>query len=226
LRRNITSSEVVKAIQTGILSAQSDYKRSAEDWISNAPEYLCTVRTYNTILRKLKTLDRLSGSSSGFITLECLSTDIGKIVKRGPRTRNPLTEHSHADIFLWAASGTPRAVIEIKRNVRNMQGIQKDVERIRHFLLWCRPRLVFGVFCTIVYRDVCRTKTVKETTDLVWGEIERVEALITDSAAGLSCSPHYIEPKVLNVEDDDGKSHTRLWCPLCFTLRRPRISRR
>lgn len=226
LKRNITSSDVVGAIQRGILSAQSDYKRSAEDWISNAPEYLCTVRVYNSILRKLKTIDKLSGSASGFITLECPSTYIGTIIKRGPKTRNSLTKHSRVDLFLWGASGAPRAVIEMKRNFRNSQGIENDIERIRQFLLYCHPKPVFGVFSTIVYKDVGRTKTIEETTDFVWAEIEQVKGLVENSVVDLSCSPHYIEPKVLNVIDDNGKSHTRLWCPLCFTLRRSRISNR
>jgi hypothetical protein len=209
----------------GIRSAQSDYKRSAEDWISNAPEYLCTVRAYDSILRELKTLDKQCGSASGFITLECPSTYVGRIVKRGPKTRNSLTARSRVDLFLWAASGTPRAVIEIKRDFRDSKGIRDDIERIRQFLLYCDQKTVFGVFSTIVYKDVGRMKTVSETIDSVWAEIERVRESVTNSAVGLSCSPHYAEPEELNVVDDNGTSLTRLWCPLCFSLRRSRRSR-
>lgn len=226
MKWNITSSQVVKAIQRGIRSAQSDYQRSAEDWISNAPEYLCTVRAYDSILRELKKLDKQCGSASGFITLECPSTYVGTIVKRGPKTRNSLTKHSRVDLFLWAASGTPRAVIEIKRNFRDSKGIEKDIERIQQFLLYCDQKPVFGVFATIVYKDVGRTRTVPETIDSVWAEIEQVKESVENSAIGLSCSPHYAEPKELSLVDDNGTSLTRLWCPLCFTLRRSRKSRR
>jgi len=222
LKRNITSSEVVKAIQRGIRSAQSDYKRSSEDWISNAPEYLCTARVYDSILRELKALDKQRGSASGFITLECPSTWVGRIVKRGPKTRNALTDHSRVDLLLWAASGAPRAVIEIKRDFHDSNGIKKDVDRIRQFLHYCDQRPVFGVFSTIVYKEVGRTGTVREAEDAVWEEIEKVKESVENSAVGLSCSPHYAEPAKSNVVDDDGELLTRLWCPLCFTLRRSR----
>lgn len=225
MKRNITSGEVVRALQKGIRSAQADYKRSAEDWISNAPEYLCTVRVYDSILRKLKTLDKQCGSVSGFITLECPSAYVGTIVKRGPKTQNSLTKRSRVDVFLWAASGDPRAVIEIKRKYRDSKGIKKDIERIRQFLLYCDQKPVFGVFSTIVYKDVGRKTTAPETRDKVWAEIEKVKESVENSAIGLSCSPHYAEPRELTVVDEDGESLTRLWCPLCFTLRRSRRSK-
>lgn len=224
-RRNITQIEVVKAIQKGIISAQSDYKRSAEDWLTNAPEYLSTVMAFKSILRKLKALDKLTNITSGYITLECSTDYIGKIIKRGPRTQNSLTERSRVDLFLWASSGAPKAVIEIKRDFRNPKGIE-DIERIRQFLLYCTdPKPVFGVFATIAYKDIEIDKTIQETKDSVWDEIEIFKILVENNAHGLSCRPHYLEPQPLQVIDDNGKSHTRLWCPLCFTFRRTRIQR-
>lgn len=225
-RRNITQDDVVKAIQKGIISAQSDYKRSAEGLISYAPEYLSTVMAFKSILHKLKALDKLSGSTSGYITLECPTNYIGTIIKRGPKPKdNPLTAQSRVDLLLWAASGAPRAVIEIKRDFHDSKGIEDDIERISQFPLYCKPKPVFGIFTTIVYKDVDESKAVQETEKSVWEEIEKVKQLVENSAIGLCCHRHDIDLQRVKVVDDDGIPQRRVWCPLCFTLRRTRKRR-
>ena len=117
--------EVIRKTLRGIARAQKDYSSWAGgDWLWNAPEYMLT--TY--IAREIASAPNRGHS----VTLENNARqairDAGGIGKG--RTSAKLRLDGRFDVVLWQANGYPRAVIEVKNQVRSFKKVAHDAYRI------------------------------------------------------------------------------------------------
>ncbi|MDE0056992.1 MAG: hypothetical protein OXI22_21940 [Defluviicoccus sp.] len=116
--------EVIDNVLKGIAKAQRDYQRWSGYWLRDAPEYFLT--TY--IAREIASY----GQQGYSVTLEDGvrgALDEAGGMGRG-RPRDDLRPDGKFDILLWWANGTPRTVIEVKRQASRFRTIQRDVARI------------------------------------------------------------------------------------------------
>ena len=124
----ITHDEILNACIEGIKKSEEEYDEySNGQWLWNAPEYLLTVN----IFKKLGEINK-----SKFITLE---DNVKKILKNAKtKIRGPLKKtirpDGRSDIILWWGKGTPRGIIEVKKDVWGLTHIQNDINRILNIL--------------------------------------------------------------------------------------------
>ena len=121
------NSIVDKALE-GIVQAQKDYAQWTDgDWLWNAPEYMLT--TY--IAQKISKLD-----GAKYLTLE--NSAKSAIEDAGARGKGKLHSKMRAngrfDVLLWWGGYYPRAVIEIKNQIGNIDAIKDDLLRIKEVL--------------------------------------------------------------------------------------------
>ena len=138
-RGPIPISAVIKKTLSGIVRAQEDYEAwSGGYWLWTAPEYMQTVY----IAKEISTIP-----GRGYLTLESGIT--GTMEDAGGFGKGKLPKSvpsgGRTDITLRSAKGTPRAVIEVKRHVRTVGDIEKDIERIRTMLRNKDNTLKFGL---------------------------------------------------------------------------------
>lgn len=117
--------KIVSNTLAGIAKAHKDYERwTGGYWLWDAPEYLIT--TY--IARQLTTYR----GHAYYVTLENsvrdAINDAGGF-RRG-RPRRDLRLQGRCDILLWWAKDTPRAIIEVKKQISDFKHISDDVARI------------------------------------------------------------------------------------------------
>ena len=118
-----------EVIHKGIHEAEKDnYDWNTGTCLLNAPEYLMTVY-----------IARLLGKIDGakYITLESnpevALIDSGATRKKGPLP-SAIRKDGRMDIMIWWGNDSPRAIIEVKRNVYSMSTIRSDIERIKGVL--------------------------------------------------------------------------------------------
>ncbi|QBJ79592.1 hypothetical protein [Aquitalea sp. USM4] len=137
----VAKNAIVQACLDGIENAQNSYNEMSGSWVCWGPEYFITTE----IARSLATLE-----GTKYITLEngtyAALTD-ANATGRG-KFHPDIRIEGRVDIVLWWANGTPRAVIEVKNNVRNKSNYESDIKRIQTILARKRDQssLKFGVF--------------------------------------------------------------------------------
>ena len=119
---------VVDKTLEGIVQAQRDYSKWTDgDWLWNAPEYMLS--TY--IAQKISEID-----GAKYLTLE--NSTKSAIEDAGARGKGKLHSKMRAngrfDVLLWWGSYDPRAVIEVKNQIGNVDAIRDDLLRIREVL--------------------------------------------------------------------------------------------
>ena len=116
---------IVKKTLAGISEAQEDYNYwTGGSWLWEAPEYMVT--TY--IAKHISDLKE----KSFYLTLEHKVKDAIDIAGGLPvgRPHKTLRRDGKFDILVWWANETPRAVIEVKKQVRGFSEVRADVSRI------------------------------------------------------------------------------------------------
>ncbi|MFC2006214.1 hypothetical protein ACFLVG_04600 [Chloroflexota bacterium] len=151
--------EVFSSIETGIRTAEKDYKNAAYIPLCFGPEYLISVRIFDSLL-SLTTEDSL--------TLEMRKEQIDEYCRKKVKPGRPKTwlewePGSRIDICLWhKGSDRPRAIIEVKRNAENWQGLNNDIKRIVSVLNTnYHHKLTLGVLATCIFKK--SEQEVKET---------------------------------------------------------------
>ncbi len=119
---------VVKKTLEGIVQAQKDYAKWTDGyWLWNAPEYLLCAY----IAQKIAKID-----GAKYLTLENnAKSAIEDAGARGKgRLHSKIRANGRFDILLWWGSYKPRAVIEVKNQIGNVDAIRDDLLRIKEVL--------------------------------------------------------------------------------------------
>ncbi len=124
----ISINKIVDKALEGIVQAQKDYARWTDgDWLWNAPEYMLS--TY--IAQKISKID-----GAKYLTLEnSAKSAIEDAGARGKgRLHSKMRANGRFDVLLWWGSYDPRAVIEVKNQIGNVDAIRDDLLRIKEVL--------------------------------------------------------------------------------------------
>ena len=119
---------IVDKTLEGIVQAQRDYSKWTDgDWLWNAPEYMLS--TY--IAQKISKID-----GAKYLTLEnSAKSAIEDAGARGKgRLHSKMRANGRFDVLLWWGSYAPRAVIEVKNQIGNVDAIRDDLLRIKEVL--------------------------------------------------------------------------------------------
>ena len=146
-------------------------------WLWQAPEYFIT----STVA---KSIFAIQGPK--YLTLEnnvrSAIEDAG--AKGCGRLSADFRQNGRADITLWWADGTPRAIVEIKNQMFSNFQLEKDIRRIKAFLLRRREATTyqFGAFgfygsATGDNQEHISEKLESKTSDV----LERTRELIGDA---------------------------------------------
>jgi len=158
MSRQISIEDIVEATLSGIKKSHEQYEDwSGGYWLWEAPEYLITINV-------AKKISELAGSK--YITLENnTKTAISEAGALG-KGRLPLDirERGKFDILLWYANKTPRAVIEIKNFIYDINQYENDIKRIKELLKRkaSESSLQFGLLAFCNSADNGPRKSAKE----------------------------------------------------------------
>ena len=127
-RRRIPIKRVIKKTLSGIVKAQKDYETwSGGYWLCVAPEYMLTMYI-------AKEIWAIPGSK--YLTLE--SNVRENMSEAGGFGKGRLPENvrpdGRSDITLWWPDATPRAIIEVKKQISTVTQIKDDIGRIKYTL--------------------------------------------------------------------------------------------
>ena len=109
------------------------------------PEYLLTVRMYDTLWRKLNASATIShGDSRLSITLEPPTKDVKFWSGKKGRTAKVVAGNKRHDICIWS-DDDPVCVIEVKRFTNRYGVFDEDVERLRATIRGTNSTVQFGL---------------------------------------------------------------------------------
>ena len=146
--------KIIKKTLSGIVKAQKDYEgwSGGSLWLRHAPEYMLTTYIAKDIGAYYLTLE---SSVRDTLTLESSARDIVQDARGIGSGRLPeaVRLDGKIDITLWRGNDeTPRAVIEVKKQISNAKAIKikNDIIRIKHLLRKEENAFEFGLiaFCT------------------------------------------------------------------------------
>ncbi len=161
---------IVKKTLAGISEAQEDYNNwTGDHWLWEAPEYMVT--TY--IAKQISDLE----DKSFYLTLEHKVKDAIDEAGGLPvgRPRKILRLEGKFDILVWWAKETPRAVIEVKKQVEGFSDIEADVSRICGILSIPDSsfRCGFIVYYTSKYKTGSAKKYVSNRVEGIAKEVKK-----------------------------------------------------
>lgn len=195
--------DVVAAALKGIVTAQKEYVAWSNDWLWCAPEYLSTVY----VAREIGKLD-----SPKYITLE--NSASSAIEEAGAKGRGKLhsaiRSNGRFDILLWWGNGKPRAPIEVKCQVTNIDKIRADIERIEKVLHRNKTDSSMN-FGAVVFYTSCRDDKMFSAKEKL---SKCLENILNDckTIIGDSCAVS-LKPTKIYVEDDSA------WAGAALVLR-------
>ncbi|MDE0036822.1 MAG: hypothetical protein OXU77_04560 [Gammaproteobacteria bacterium] len=178
-------------ILKGIRKAQSDYGVWADGaWLSEAPEYFMT--TY--IAREIAAVPAASWS----LALEADVRETMKQSGQGRRRRRALRPDGRFDMLLSWGNRKPRAVIEVKQNVRGFWAVRADLARVTAALGSKENSLQCGILAFFMAMpDGVR----KAARDRVW---TRYESLVAKSKQFAGSQGLRLDARNGGVSVDDG----------------------
>lgn len=170
----ISVDKLINATLKGLMNAQNEYETwSGGYWLGAAPEYLSTVY----VAREIAKLD-----GPKFLTLETSARyaieDAG--AKGRGKLHRKIRANGRFDILLGWANDKPRAPIEIKGYVQDIDKIADDIKRIEKVINRKKEDSSFQFGMVTFHTSCCDTKefTAKE-------RIERRISSIADGAKSL-----------------------------------------
>ncbi len=184
---------IVDKTLEGIVQAQSDYaKWTGGDWLWNAPEYMLS--TY--IAQKISRID-----STKYLTLEnSVKLAIEDAGARGKgKLHLKMRANGRFDVLLWWSDYGPRAAIEVKNQVGNIDAIRDDLLRIKEVLRRERDNSSFQ-FGIVAYYTSIRDKGGFSSKERIATRIDN----ISKDAKSIVGEELQVTPfnKSIRVEDD------------------------
>jgi len=183
---------IISKILDGIVQAQKDYVEWSGDWLWNAPEYMLNIY----IAQKIVKID-----GAKYLTLEnsakSAMDDAGAVGKG--KLHSNIRANGRFDALLWWGGYKPRAVIEVKNQIRNVNNIKDDLLRISKVLQRKSEDSSFQ-FGVVAYYTSCRDNkkfTAKELLE------KRIDNIFIDAVDLLKDECEVIPySKSIRVEDD------------------------
>jgi len=152
------------------------------------------------------------------LTFEESPVDIDYCLGRTRRGRKPheLRPHGRCDLLLWSSGARPRAIIEVKRNTKN---IEADVRRLAAMLLEDR-RLSFGVLACYICQHIDNKSEAqaREKLERILGNVLAKTQSIAEGRVRFKLSNH----SILRAKVSDGRW---LWRPVCFIFTPIRVNK-
>lgn len=200
MSKQISIDKIVNATLSGIINSQKQYdKWSGGIWLFNAPEYIITMNV-------AKRISEVNGPK--FITLENNSSDALSDAGVRGRGRLPrdIIKKGRVDIILWWGNDTPRAAIEIKKYIYDFTKYEKDIKRIKQYLL---REYQFGI---LAYFDWAEDGRHKSATIKIDDKILRLKSsIITILGKGFLVS---------SKRSTIYKTQYGNWCASCILIRK------
>jgi len=165
----VSMSEVVSGALNGVVKAQKAYADwSGGEWLWNAPEYMATVFVAQEIAK-------LDGAK--YVTVEhgtkSAMEDAGAI-GRG-KLHNKIRAGGRFDILLWWADELPRAPIEVKCQVVNLEKIKADLQRIEKVVHRNKKDSSFQ-FGMLVFYSSCRDRNGFSAKEILEKRLDNIDA--------------------------------------------------
>ena len=200
----ISIDKIIESTLDGIDESMEIYQKwSGGEWLWNAPEYLITVKIAENIAN-------INGNK--YITLEDnvdYILDASNDKDKG-QVSDLARGNGRSDIVLWWASGTPRAIIEVKNAVFRLDKISKDIDRIQEVLKneQLDTSLQFGLIAFYIDRGY-KTGNAKEN---VQKRIYKIYNEIKEQYPEMSCRLAFREKEIINDNND-------AWSSVVFLLK-------
>jgi len=161
----ITKMELITLTLSAIIETHHTYLQwSGNEGLSNAPEYLLTVK----IAEKIASIDKPK-----FVTLEDNVQKTLKLAnaKGQGNFSSDIRLNGRFDIVIWWAKGDPRAVIEVKHRVYTFADIEDDIKRICETLQ--RKKSTSSIKCGLIafymstnYKDDAKNQLKKQIDNI------------------------------------------------------------
>ena len=159
--------QVIQNTIEGISKAQRDYESfSGGSWLWEAPEYFTTVYIARNI-------SKLKGEF--YLTLENLvwqTIDDAGGIGRG-RIPQGMRLGGNFDIVYWGKDCYPRAIIEVKKQIRDFSQIRDDLSRIIAVLNRENTTFKYGI---IAYYTSTRDKAQRTAEEHIINQIHSIES--------------------------------------------------
>lgn len=189
----VAMSEIVQGALNGVVKAQKSYAEwSGGEWLWQAPEYVTTVFVAQEIAK-------LDGAK--YVTVEhgtkSAMTEAGAIGQG--KLHHKIRAGGRFDILLWWADETPRAPIEVKCQVVNVEKIKADMQRLEEVVLRKKEDSTFQ-FGMMVFYTSCNDNNGFTAKEILEKRLENIEADCKKLVA--SCSVKMSSSKIYT--DDEG----------------------
>jgi hypothetical protein len=216
----IPENTIINVINKAIIETQNMYKKSTEQLICFAPEYLITASIYSA-LTNIKNTEGDTG-----VTVEESLSNIKCQLRGGERLRGrkpSQQDNGRCDVVLWNSKNIPRVVIEVKRNTSKKE-CEKDIKRLSSLLKYktklTKNRLEFCIYACCIHEEI-GDKGREDAEDKLDQRISRLR-----SHAEKNLKNHCLldltdyEIQHIKVFDAFVKNETNnwLWRPLCFVI--------
>lgn len=204
MSRQISIEDIVEATLSGIKKSQEQYENwSGGSWLWEAPEYLITINV-------AKKMSELAGSK--YITLEnntkTAMSEAGALGKG--RLPLDIRERGKFDILLWYANKTPRAVIEIKNFIYDINQYENDIKRIKE-LLKRKPEQSSLQFGLLAFCDSANNGSRKSAKEKITDKRKSIEKN-TKNIVGKNFQADLKNSEIYEIADS-------AWCASCILIR-------
>lgn len=188
----VSIAEIARSALKGIVKAQKEYEKwSGGEWLWCAPEYFSTVFVAQEIAK-------LDGSK--YVTVENgarSAIDDAGAMGRG-RLHSKIRANGRFDMLVWWADETPRAPIEVKRQVAGIEKIRADLQRIEKVLHRNKAASSFQ-FGMVVFYTSCRDGKGISAKDKLAKRIESIKSDCGQIIQG--CTVQMTSSKIYTDED-------------------------
>ncbi len=204
MSKAISIDKIIESTLDGIDESMKIYQKwSGGEWLWNAPEYLITVKVAENIAN-------INGSK--YITLEDnvdYILDLSNDKDKG-QVSELARANGRSDIVLWWASGTPRAIIEVKNAVFRLDKIAQDIDRIQEVLKneQLDTSLQFGLIAFYIDRGY-KTGNAKEN---IQKRIYKIHNEIKEQYPDMSCELSFRKKEIIKSDND-------AWSSVVFLLK-------
>jgi hypothetical protein len=196
---------VVEACNAGIEKAYYTYlNMTGGHWLWYAPEYFITtmiaLELHNVVGSKYITLENSTHDALSY------SGAIGK-----GKLHQEIRANGRVDILLWWGNGSPRAIIEVKNRLYNINQYADDIKRIKGMLnrKVADSSLEFGIFSFY-------TESKNSEKNNAENSLDRKLKTIETNIADILGADFYFEFNTTATHSEDDNS----WCAVSVLIKR------
>lgn len=159
---------IASTLRKSMSTTVSEYRKRSNYCYEglSIPEYLLTVRMYDTLWKKLGALSTIShGNSRLSITVEPPTKEVKYWSGKKGRPARVLEGNKRYDICIWS-DDNPLCVVEVKRCTNRYGVLDKDVERLKATVRGKNSTVKCGILAFLGFRSYDKDKIAKYREDL------------------------------------------------------------